>query len=333
MNDVKILAVDLAKHVFQLHGVNARGEVVLQRRLSRVHLPAFLAQLPPCEVAMEACATAHHWARRACSYGHAPRLIAPQYVKAFNRGQKNDRNDAQAIACAAMQPDMPQVPIKNEEQQVVMALHRIRSRVMKERVGVVNQLHGLVAEFGIVLPLGTRPLRRELTRVLDEGALPPLLQQVLTDQLDQLKQIEERLQILTERIQSLAEGSIPCRQLMRHRGVGPLTATAFVAEVANPRVFKNGRHVAAWLGLVPRQHSSGEHTRLLGITKRGNPYLRTLLIHGARAALRQAHRHTDPLSRWSLEVKQRRGPHRAAVALANKTSRRLWATLRYAEAA
>jgi transposase len=333
MKEIKTLAIDLAKYVFQLHGMDEQGHVVLQKRVRRAQLSTVLVQLPPCEIVMEACAGSHYWARQVRSFGHQARLLPAQYVKPYSRRQKNDRNDAEAIACAASQPRMPQVPIKSEEQQAVMALHRIRARLMKERIGLTNQLHGLAGEFGLVLPLGLVPLRRELTKVMDEGRLPALLQQAFTDQLEHLSEIEQRLKALTTQIEVLAQASEPCQRLMRHRGVGPITASAFAAEVADPAVFKNGRQVGAWLGLVPRQHSSADRTQLLGITKRGNPYLRQLLIHGARSALFRAARHPDALSRWSMAVKERRGSNRAAVALANKTARHLWATLRYPQAA
>lgn len=329
MKEITILAIDLAKQSFQLHGVDASGEMVLQRRVSRVQLLAAVAQIPRCRVAMEACGGAHHWARAIRALGHETHLIAAHYVKAFSRGQKNDRNDAQAIACAARQPDLPRVAIKSEEQQAVLALHRIRERLVKERIQLTNQLHGLLGEFGIVLPRGLSGLRRTLTALLEEARLPPLLQAPLADQLEHLKQIEQRLMTLTAQIEALARSSEPCQRLMKHRGVGPIIATAFVGEIADPSVFKNGRHCSAWLGLVPRQHSSGEREVLLGITKRGNTYLRKLLIQGARSALLTAARHKDAVSRWSLAVQERRGGNRAAAALANKMARRLWATLRY----
>lgn len=329
MSEITCVAIDLAKRVFQLHGTDAQGRVLLQRQVSRGQLLAVLRRLPPCTVTMEACSSAHYWARQVRQLGHRPQLLAAQHVKAFCRRQKNDRNDAEAIACAARQPDMPQVAVKSEEQQAVLALHRIRERLLRERVALSNQLHGLLGEFGWVLPHGTRALRQQVLELLDAGRLPPLLQHPLRDQFEHLAQIEQRLAALNQQLAQLAADSEPCQRLMRHRGVGPLIATAFAAELADPGVFRNGRQAAAWLGLVPRQHSSGAKVRLQGITKRGNPYLRKLLVHGARSALYHAPRHADPLSRWAVAVQQRRGPQRACVALANKTARHLWAALRY----
>lgn len=329
MSEITSVAIDLAKRVFQLHGTDAHGRVVLQRQVPRAKLLSVLSQLPPCVVTMEACGSAHYWARQIRLLGHEPRLIAAQHVKAFCRRQKNDRNDAEAIACAARQPRMPQVAIKSEEQQALLALHRIRERLMRERIALTNQLHGLLGEFGFLLPRGLKALRQQLHSILDAARLPPLLQQVLPDQLEHLSHIQQRLERITRQLEQLARQSEPCRRLMGHRGVGPLTATAFLAELADARMFRNGRQVGAWLGLVPRQHSSGGRLQLHGITKRGNPYLRKLLVHGARSALHHASRQSDPISGWVIAVQQRRGTHRACVALANKTARRLWATLRY----
>jgi transposase len=329
MSEITCIAIDLAKRVFQLHGTDSQGHVLLQRQVSRRQLLTVLGQLPPCTVTMEACSSAHHWARQARLLGHRPQLLAAQHVKAFCRRQKNDRNDAEAIACAARQPDMPQVAVKSEEQQAVLTLHRIRERLLRERIALSNQLHGLLGEFGWVLPRGSRALRQQVIELLDAGRLPSLLQQPLRAQLEHWAQIEQRLSDLTRQLEQLAADSEPCQRLMRHRGVGPLIATAFAAELADPGLFRNGRQAAAWLGLVPRQHSSGARVRLQGITKRGNPYLRKLLVHGARSALHHAPRHPDPISRWAVAVQQRRGTHRACVALANKTARHLWATLRY----
>jgi transposase len=233
---------------------------------------------------------------------------------------------------AAFRSPDRRAPIKSEEQQAVLALHRIREQLLKQRIALTNQLHGLLLEFGLVLPRRVGPLRARLTALLDDQRVPPLLSAALREQLEHLSQLEQRLCTLTGQLELLARESEPCQRLMRHRGVGPLTATAFAAELADPAAFKNSRQAAAWLGLVSRQHSSGQRVRLLGITKAGNSHLRGLFIHGARSVLRYAPGKTDPLSQWLLALQRRRGSNRAAVALANKTVRHLWATLRYAEA-
>jgi transposase len=329
MNQITTVAIDLAKRVFQLHGTDAQGHALLRRQVRRAQLPEVLAQLPRCTVVMEACSGAHHWGRLAASLGHTVRLIAPQHVKAFNRRQKNDRNDAEAIACAARQPGLPAVALKSEEQQAVLALHGIRERWIRERVALVNQLHGLMGEFGLVLPRALGQLKREVLEKVEAGQVPALLAGTLREQLEHLAQLEVREAAVTRQLEQLAKASEPCQRLMRHRGVGPIISTAFMAELGDATAFHNGRQVAAWLGLVPRQHSSGSRIQLLGITKRGNSYLRKQLIHGSRATLRWASRSADPVSRWALGVQQRRGWNKACVALANKTARHLWATLRY----
>lgn len=333
MNQITTVAIDLAKQVFQLHGTDAQGHALLRRQVRRAQLPGVLAQLPRCTVVMEACSGAHYWARVASALGHTVRLIAAQHVKAFSRGQKNDRNDAEAIACAARQPGLPTVALKSEEQQAVLAVHGIRERLIREQVALVNQLHGLLGEFGAVLPRARQAFKLAVWQILDAGQLPQVLAAAVREQLEHLADLQRRQAATTRQLEQLAKDSAPCQRLMRHRGVGPIIATAFVAELADAKAFHNGRQVAAWLGLVPRQHSSGSRAKLLGITKRGNSYLRKQLIHGARAALRCAGRCSDPVSRWALGVQQRRGWNRACVALANKTVRHLWATLRYEAAA
>jgi transposase len=290
-------------------------------------LPQVLAGLPPCLIAMEACGGAHYWGRRCQEWGHRVKLLAPRYVKAFCRGAKNDRNDARAICEAARQPGMPGVGVKSEEQQHWQALHRVRALTQKQRTMVSNQLRGLLAEHGVVFERGEGALRRALPTRLER--LAPLLREVLQGQYELLVTLDRHLAALERQVRELARASAPCGELMRERGVGPLIATAVVAEVADAQVFHNGRQFAASLGLVPRQHSTGGRPRLLGISKRGDHYLRTLLVHGARAALRTAEGHDDPISRWARGVAERRGANRAAVALANKLARRLWARLRY----
>jgi len=331
MGDITMLAIDLAKQVFQLHGVDVQGACKLRRQVRRTQLLPLISQLPPCTVAMEACAGAHEWGRRIEQLGHRVRVISPQFVKPFVKGNKTDRNDAEAICEAAQRPGMRFVALKTVEQQQVLALHRVRSGMVKTRTALANQLRGLLAEFGLVAPQGLKRLRRALPEQLEdaENGLPPLLRQELALQAERLRELDTEVERLTACIEQSAKADERANGLMQRRGVGPLIASAFAAEIGDPRAFKNGRQVAAWLGLVPRQHSSGGKPLLLGISKRGDGYLRTLLIHGARAVLRTAPRHSDATSSWALTLKSRRGVHKATVALANKMARQLWAQLAY----
>lgn len=331
MNEITLLAIDLAKQVFQLHGVDARGVCVLRRQVRRAQLRQLIAQLPPCTVAMEACGGAHEWGRRIKRLGHQVKLIAPQFVKPFVKGNKTDRNDAEAICEAAQRPGMRFVALKTVEQQQRLAMHRLRSAAVKTRPALANQLRGLLAEFGLVVPQGLHRLRRELPALLEEAdnTLPALLSEELAVQTQRLRELDAEVQRLRQRIEQQARADERAHALMQRRGVGAVIASAFAAELGDPRAFKNGRQVAAWLGLVPRQHSTGGKPILLGISKRGDAYLRTLLIHGARAVMRTADRHEDALSQWARTLKARRGVHKATVALANKMARQLWAQLAY----
>jgi transposase len=331
VNDITMLGIDLAKNVFQLHGVTGEGRVVVRRQVRRAQLLNTIAKLAPKTVAMEACAGAHEWGRRITALNCQVRLIAPQFVKPFVKSQKNDRNDAEAICEAALRPTMRFVALKTTDQQQILALHRLRAGAVKTRTAMANQLRGILGEFGVVAPQGIGKLRYALPLILEDAqnGLPPLLRSELAQQAQRLRELDAEVARLSARIEALAAAHEPCRRLMQRRGVGPLIASAFVAELGDPRVFHSGRQVAAWLGLVPRQRSSGGRAVLLGITKHGDAYLRTLLIHGARSVVRVAARHDDPLSRWVCALKERRGVHKAIVAVANKTARQLWAQLAY----
>lgn len=326
MNQITTVGLDLAKSVFQLHAVDVRGVVMLRRQCRRGQVLAVLAQLPACVVAMEACASAHYWGRQIQQLGHTVMLIAPQYVKPFVRGGKNDRNDAQGICEAALRPDMPQVALKSEEQQALLSVHRMRELLEKQRKQLGNQLRGLLAEFGVVLPKGVSQLRAGLGEAIER--VPTLLRPSLHEAAQRLSQLEQASAAHTAQIEQFAQLSPLCRRLMRERGIGPITASAFVATIGSPAHYRNGRQLAASLGLVPRQHSTGGKPVLLGITKRGDRYLRMLLIHGARAVLRYAPGKADPLSCWLQQLAQRRGVNRTTVALANKNARHLWAIWR-----
>lgn len=329
MEQITTLGIDLAKNVFQLHGVDARGVCVLRRQVRRAQLLTLLAQRPPCLVAMEACAGSNYWGRAIGALGHRVKLIAPQYVKPFVRGQKTDRNDAQGICEAAQQPQMPEVALKSAEQQAMLVLHRLRQLTHKQRTQLMNQLRALLAEFGAVMPVGLAALRREFESSLVQ--VPPIAHESLRQSYQRLLQLQEQSLEQTRQIERLSKADPLCQRLMRERGIGPLIASAYTATIGSPTHYRNGRQVAASLGLVPGQHSSGGKALLLGISKRGDAYLRTLLIHGARAVIRTVAGKDDPLSRWLQALIGRRGINRAAVALANKNARRLWAIWRSPE--
>jgi transposase len=327
--EIRALGIDLAKNVFRLHGVGRDGKVVLRRELRRRQLLVFLAQTPPCLVGMEACGGAHYWAREIAKLGHEVRLMNPRFVQPYVKSNKNDARDAEAICEAVGRPSMRFVVAKSQAQQDVLALHRVRSLLIGERTALMNQMRGLLAECGIVAAQGAAQLRRTLAIILEgsDTRVSGLLREMLSEMSERWRLFEERLGRYERRIEQLARGDERAGRLMKVTGVGPLIATALLAAVGDARQFRSGRELSAWLGLVPREKSSGERTVLLGITKRGDRYLRTLLIHGARAAIRYAPLKKDRCSRWIGAVSQRRGPNVAAVALANKNARVLWALL------
>lgn len=327
--NVTTLGIDLAKKVFQVHGVDESGEVVLRRKLSRTKLLPFLANLPACVIGLEACGGAHYWAREMSKLGHEVRLMSPQYVKPYVKTNKNDYNDAEGICEAVSRPNMRFVAVKSVEQQDIQAMHRVRSGLMKERTALVNQVRGLLAEYGIVVAQGVHKLRGELPLILEDAQnqLSTRGRELFAELYERLVELDGRIGEADARLRWVFDGDELCGRLAQVEGVGVLTATALVAAVGDAKVFKNGRQMAAWLGLVPRQHSSGNKERLLGISKRGDRYLRMLLIHGARSVVYRADKKEDARSRWVSQVKARRGANRACVALANKNARILWALM------
>lgn len=327
MTHITRIGIDLAKQVFQLHGVDERGHTILRRRVSRTQLRPFFVQLRPCLVGVEACGSAHYWARELRALGHDVRLMAPQFVRPYRKNDKNDGNDAEAICEAVGRPQMRFVPVKDVGQQAVLTVHRARQLLIAERTALVNQSRGLLAEFGLIVPTGIGALRRLWPSLLEAPAVPALAREVFTDLADRLRTVDERIAGYDRRIEAVARQTEPAQRLLQAPGIGPVTATAVVATVGNAHAFKNGRQFAAWLGLVPRQHSSGGTRRLGRITKRGDVYLRTLLIHGARAVMRQLARRTDATSRWVTALHARRGFNKAVVALAAKHARIVWALL------
>jgi transposase len=332
-SDIKIMAIDLAKNSFQLHGVDAGGHKVLGKQLSRKKLTEFMVNLPLCLVVMEACGSAHYWARLFQTYGHQVRLIAPQFVKPFVKSNKNDAADAEAIAEAAQRPNMRYVAIKSVEQQDNQSIHRIRSQVVKHRTALTNQIRGLLLEHGIDIPIGRANVLNGAPRILEdaENGLSTRFRVVLSDLLEELRHMEKRMEAYDKDIARMEEQSEDAQRLLSIPGIGPQTATAIVSSIGNVNVFENGRAMSAFLGLVPRQHSTGGKPTLLGISKRGDVYLRTLLIHGARSVLRNIEKKQDPTSRWAYRIVQRRGKNIAAVALANKMARTAFALLKKEE--
>lgn len=327
--NVSRIGVDLAKTVFQLHGVDRQEQVTLRRQLRRQQVLDFFRKLPPCLVGMEACSSAHYWARELGKLGHTVKLIAPQFVKPYVKSNKNDANDAAAICEAVSRPSMRFVPIKSIEQQDIQAVHRIRSGLIRQRTAKANQIRGLLAEYGIVVPQRLPALRRALALLLDTSGsgLSERFCRLLRGEWRDLQELDRRVDELDQEIQRIAAASPVAKRLQQIPGIGPITATALLAAIGNVGPFRQGRDLAAWLGLVPRQHSSGGKDCLQGISKRGDSYLRTLLIHGARAVVRTAAGKTDARSDWINRLRQRRNKNIAAVAVANKNARIAWALM------
>lgn len=323
------VGLDIAKRVFQVHGVDERGRMQVSKKLSRAEVLKFFAQLPACLIGIEACGGAHYWGRELGRLGHTVKLMAAQFISPYRKGGKNDANDAEAICEAVGRPNMRFVGIKSEEQQAVLMMHRVRTLVVANRTALVNQVRGLLGEFGVVIPIGIRRVRALLPQILEdaENGLPVLARQILAELLEQLHHLDGQIEHYEHQFEALAAQSEPAQRLMQISGIGPITATALVASVGDARVFSNGRQFAAWLGLTPRQYSSGGVTRLGRITKRGDRYLRMLLVHGARALLRFVNRKSDAKSAWARALKERRHVNVAAVALAAKHARIIWALL------
>jgi transposase len=325
MEKVTTVGIDLAKRVFALHGVNAAGQVKLRRVCRRDELTGIVAQLPPCLIGMEACSGAHEWAREFERFGHTVRLMAPKFVRPYRKTGKNDYHDAEAICEAVARPNMRFVPVKSLEQQAVLSLHRVRQGFVEERTATVNRIRGLLSEFGLVLPQKTIAVRRGLPGLLER--LPELARQALTDLYAHLSLLDERIRDYERQIVHLARQNEAACRLMAITGVGPIIALAMVATVGDARSFDSGRQFAAWLGLVPKQWSSGGKIRLGRITRRGDAYLRMLLTLGARAAVQVAQRRTDRMSRWIVQLQARIGYHKTIIAVAAKNARIAWALL------
>ncbi len=325
------VGLDLAKNVFQVHAVDEHDKPVRRCQLRRSQVVEYFAKLPPCLVGMEACAGSHYWARRLSEFGHTVKLMAPQHVKGYVQGNKNDANDASAICEAVSRPRMRFVPVKSVEQQDIQAVHRVRSELIRQRTAKINQIRGLLGEYGIAIPQGAGAVRRQLPDLIEDAKVP--LSMRLRELLEGLRQdlvyLDARVLELDRRIDQIAKNSPIARNLMKQNGIGPKGATALLASIGDGHQFTNGRQVSANHGMVPAQHSSGGKHNLLGMSKRGDAYLRTVLIHGARAVVKAAANKDDPLSRWIQGICARRNKNIAAVALANKNLRIAWSMIRY----
>jgi transposase len=325
VSNVTTVGIDLAKSVFSLHGVDERSVPVLRKTVSRARLLELVATLPPSLIGMEACSGAHEWARRFSAFGHVVKLMAPKFVAPYRKSGKNDGNDAEAICEAVSRPSMRFVPVKRLAQQTILSVHRVRLGFVEERTATINRIRGLLAEFGVVLPQRALQLRRGAAAGLEQ--LPVMAAGALRDLLAHVRLLDERIDQYERELQQHARSDERAQRIQALSGLGPIGASAIVASVADAHEFSNGRQFAAWLGLTPKQYSTGGKTRLGHITAHGDPYLRTLLIMGARSMLQTAPRRTDRLARWALSLRARRGYHRACVAIAAKHARIIWAML------
>lgn len=325
---IMTVGIDLAKNVFQVHGVNEHGKPVLRTQLKRDQVATFFAIMPQCLIGMEACGSAHHWARKLRSLGHDVRLMAPQFVKPYVKTNKNDVADAEAICEAVGRPKMRFVPIKDIEQQAVLSLHRVRQGFVKARTAQANQIRGLLAEFGFVIPQGIAHVAKRVPEFIEDehNELPGSFRLLLQRLLEQLKGFDHQVHEIENQIVAWHRANENSRKLAKMPGIGPITASAMVASLGDAKSFKNGRQVSAWLGLVPKQNSTGGKAVLLGMSKRGDSYLRTLLIQGARSMIYAAQR-KEISDSWLGRLLKRRNANVAAVALANKNARIIWALL------
>jgi transposase len=328
MATITTIGLDIAKSVFQVHGVNEAGEVAVRRKLTRGRVLGFFEKLPRCLVGIEACSSSHHWARELIARGHDVRLLPAQYVRPYVKRSKNDAADAEAICEAVTRPTMRFVPVKTPEQQSAMMLHRVRLMLNRQRTQLSNAVRAHLSEFGIVAPIGRNGID-QLIRVIDDesdGRVPPDARVCLRMLIAQLDVVKSQILENDRRILASARNTELGRRLMEIPGVGPLLASAFIATVADPHAFKSGRNMSAWIGLVPKQNSSGGNEKLGSISKAGNRYLRQMLVVGAMAVIRYAERHGTRRP-WLVQLMARRTTKVAAVALANKTVRTIWALM------
>lgn len=326
---ISVLGIDIGKNNFHLFDGSAKSQKAALKKMKRHRLMEYIASLEPRVIAMEACAGVHHLARKFQSYGHTVRLMAPQYVKPYVKTNKNDYNDAEAICEAAGRPGMRFVPIKSSDQQAAQLLHRLRSQAIKQRTEIINEIRAALLEDGITVAQGARNIRSQMPAILEdaENGLNDASRELLNDLSEQLMALDKRIRKYDDKVHDQAESDDDCKRLMTTPGIGPLIATAIKTGMGSSSNFQSGRHFAAWLGLVPRQNSTGGKPRMLGISKRGNAYLRTLLIHGARAVLYSVKNDEDRCKKWVTKLHARTHGNVAVVALANKLARICWAIL------
>lgn len=338
--EVSIIGIDLAKNIMHIHGVDNNGKTVFKKKLQRDKLLEFMANQPKCLVGMEACGGSNHWAREITKLGHDVRLMAPQFVKPYVKTNKNDRNDAEAICEAVSRPNMRFVPIKTTDQQSILSIYRVRERLVKSRTALSNEIRGLLSESGITIPQGVNKVIPKLIEILDSDQLSEMDKITFTELLEELKEIFKRVEQLEVRLKTIGKNYESYYHLLEIPGIGLVTATALIAAIGNAANFENGRQLSAWLGLVPKQHSTGGKERLLGISKRGDIYLRNLLIHGARAVFNTRmnkekipHTEEQEIKRskftiWINGLSERRGYNTSVVAVANKLARVVYAVLK-----
>ncbi len=333
---ITTIGIDLAKNIFHFHGVDKNGRVVLKKKLGRNKVLEFMANTPPCLVGIEACGGSHYWARELVKLGHDVKMISPQFVKPYVKTNKNDHADAEAICEAVSRPSMRFVPVKQVEQQDILSIHRVRQRLIKQRIALSNQVRGLLHEYGVVIALGNASLRKKLPELVspENEDLTPMSKALFRSLLDEFYELETKIEQQEQRLKEYYKLDSRCALLTTIPGVGLITVTSMVASIGSGKEFENGRQLSAWLGLVPKQHSTGGKERLLGISKRGDKYLRSLLVHGARAVFyatkRKSHKETG-LTRWIKQLDKRRGPNKTVVAIANKIARAIWAILNTGE--
>lgn len=324
---VSTIAIDLAKNVFQVLGMDKHAKQVFSKRLNRAQLSEFMSQQPVCDVVFEACYSSHYWGRKFLTMGHSVKLIPAQHVTPFVRGSKNDKNDAMAIYEASFRPNLRFVPVKTEAQQEILMLHRVRERLVKQRTACTNQIRGVLVDFGIYIPQGHSAFERAMWNIINDGAQRPIIKLMANDFWDEYQTVSTRLDRINHLIKQLVECDPNGRVLLSIPGVGPIIASAFVASIGAGQAFNSPKELAVWLGLTPKQFASGNKSVNGGITKRGDGYLRKQLIHGARTVVSHASKKNDDLNQWITQLRSRKSICTTVVATAHRLARLMWILL------